>query len=178
MVGVRLKSGAMFHAAICHGLGHEVVIIKDGIRACGSGGVLGNAPLVQSKSYFEVKLQQSGNQRLRLYYLLMEHHTLQPTFLLLGIWGVGLATRNANLKATPGGNDPESWVFCYDGVLRHNKKELQGVTKRATEGDIIVSIAPLYSGLETCMCDYTYFLILGRIVRSYRTKFLHQWCLS
>lgn len=41
-------------------LGHEVVIIKDGTRACGSGGVLGNAPLVQSKSYFEVKLQQSG----------------------------------------------------------------------------------------------------------------------
>lgn len=40
--------------------GHEVVIIKDGTRACGSGGVLGNAPLVQSKSYFEVKLQQSG----------------------------------------------------------------------------------------------------------------------
>lgn len=37
-----------------------MVIIKDGVRACGSGGVLGNAPLVQSKSYFEVKLQQSG----------------------------------------------------------------------------------------------------------------------
>lgn len=37
-----------------------MVIIKDGIRACGSGGVLGNAPLVQSKSYFEVKVQQSG----------------------------------------------------------------------------------------------------------------------
>ncbi|XP_065211688.1 SPRY domain-containing protein 7 [Planococcus citri] len=104
------------HNPICldnNYMGHEVVIIKDGIRACGSGGVLGNAPLVQSKSYFEVKLQQSG------------------------IWGVGLATRNANLKVTPGGNDPESWVFCYDGVLRHNKKELQGVTKRATEGDVI-----------------------------------------
>lgn len=93
--------------------GYEVVIIKDGTRACGSGGVLGNAPLVQSKSYFEVKLQQSG------------------------VWGVGLATRNTNLNTAPGGDDPESWVFCYDGVLRHNKKELQGVTKRATEGDVI-----------------------------------------
>ncbi|XKL60964.1 hypothetical protein PGB90_008021 [Kerria lacca] len=92
---------------------HEVVIIKDGTRACGSGGVLGNSPLVQNKSYFEVKLQQSG------------------------IWGVGLATRNTNLNSAPGGNDAESWVFCFDGVLRHNKKELQGVTKRATEGDVI-----------------------------------------
>lgn len=51
---------------ICNvSLGHEVVIIKDGMRACGSGGVLGNAPLVQSKSYFEVKLQQSGKTRAR-----------------------------------------------------------------------------------------------------------------
>lgn len=57
----------------------------------------------------------------------------------LGVWGVGLATRNTNLNTAPGGDDPESWVFCYDGVLRHNKKELQGVTKRATEGDVIVS---------------------------------------
>nr|CAD7443296.1 unnamed protein product [Timema bartmani] len=40
--------------------GHEVVIVKNGMRVCGSGGALASAPLVQSKSYFEVKLQQSG----------------------------------------------------------------------------------------------------------------------
>lgn len=41
--------------------GHEVVIVKNGQRICGSGGALASAPLVQSKSYFEVKIQQSGN---------------------------------------------------------------------------------------------------------------------
>jgi len=54
---------------ICHTLfavpfcvsGHEVVIVKNGQRICGSGGALASAPLVQSKAYFEVKIQQSGN---------------------------------------------------------------------------------------------------------------------
>jgi hypothetical protein len=41
--------------------GHEVVIVKNGQRLCGSGGALASAPLVQSKAYFEVKIQQSGN---------------------------------------------------------------------------------------------------------------------
>jgi uncharacterized membrane protein YadS len=41
--------------------GHEVVIVKNGQRICGSGGALASAPLVQSKAYFEVKIQQSGN---------------------------------------------------------------------------------------------------------------------
>ena len=40
--------------------GHEVVIVKNGQRICGSGGALASAPLVQSKAYFEVKIQQSG----------------------------------------------------------------------------------------------------------------------
>ncbi|KAJ8974924.1 hypothetical protein NQ317_010207 [Molorchus minor] len=41
-------------------MGYEVVIVKGGQRVCGAGAALGNAPLVQSKSYFEVKIQQSG----------------------------------------------------------------------------------------------------------------------
>lgn len=59
-------------------LGYEVVIVKGGRRVCGSGIALGNAPLVQSKSYFEVKIQQGG------------------------IWAVGLATRQTNLNLTQG----------------------------------------------------------------------------
>lgn len=58
--------------------GYEVVIVKGGQRVCGSGGALGNAPLVQSKSYFEVKIQQSGS------------------------WAIGLATRQTNLSLTQG----------------------------------------------------------------------------
>lgn len=94
-------------------MGHEVVIVKNGQRICGSGGALASAPLVQSKSYFEVKIQQSG------------------------IWGVGLASRSADLNDSPGGQDSESWVLCWDGVCRHNKVELHKTQDVAQEGDIL-----------------------------------------
>lgn len=58
--------------------GYEVVIVKGGQRVCGAGAALGNAPLVQSKSYFEVKVQQGGS------------------------WAVGLATRQTDLSLTQG----------------------------------------------------------------------------
>lgn len=41
-------------------IGHEVVIVKNGIRICGTGAALGNTPILQNKAYFEVKLQQTG----------------------------------------------------------------------------------------------------------------------
>uniref|UniRef100_A0A1B6ED75 SPRY domain-containing protein 7 n=1 Tax=Clastoptera arizonana TaxID=38151 RepID=A0A1B6ED75_9HEMI len=94
-------------------MGHEVVIIKNGLRICGTGGALCTAPLVQSKSYFEVKLQQSG------------------------IWGIGLATHKTNLNAAPGGNDAESWVLCSDGTQRHNGAEINRVSENAVEGDVL-----------------------------------------
>nr|CAD7458779.1 unnamed protein product [Timema tahoe] len=60
--GQVLVLSPVFRCALVHDLcaGHEVVIVKNGMRVCGSGGALASAPLVQSKSYFEVKLQQSG----------------------------------------------------------------------------------------------------------------------
>ena len=82
---------------------------------CGRGGVLGNAPLVQSKSYFEIKIQQDG------------------------IWGIGIATRSTNLDTAVGGNDSESWSLNSDGTIRHNKEEIHKVQKQVQEGDIIVS---------------------------------------
>lgn len=94
-------------------MGHEVVIVKNGQRICGSGGALASAPLVQSKAYFEVKIQQSG------------------------VWGVGLATRNTDLNRSPGGHDAESWVLCWDGVFRHNNTELHKIQDSAQEGDIL-----------------------------------------
>lgn len=44
-------------------IGEQCVIVKAGKRVCGTGGALGNAPLVQSKSYWEVKLQAGGTYR-------------------------------------------------------------------------------------------------------------------
>lgn len=94
-------------------MGHEVVLVKNNLRICGTGGALGSAPLVQSKSYFEVKIQQSG------------------------IWGLGLATYNTNLNNAPGGIDPESWVLTHEGCLKHNNLELRKTEHTLQEGDIV-----------------------------------------
>ena len=40
--------------------GQDVVIVKSGRRICGTGAALGNAPIVQNKAYFEVKIQSTG----------------------------------------------------------------------------------------------------------------------
>ena len=41
-------------------LGGDCVIVKSGRRICGTGAALANAPLVQDKSYFEIKIQCGG----------------------------------------------------------------------------------------------------------------------
>lgn len=102
-------------------IGHEVVIVKNGQRMCGSGGCLASAPLVQNKSYFEVKLQQSG------------------------IWGCGVATRSADVNTAPGGHDSESWVLCSDLCVRHSQNSIHKVDFPIQEGDIIVSYFIIYA---------------------------------
>ncbi|KAJ8673683.1 hypothetical protein QAD02_004945 [Eretmocerus hayati] len=93
--------------------GQEVVVVKNCSRVCGRGGVLGNAPLVQSKSYFEVKIQQDG------------------------IWGVGIASRSANLDIAMGGMDNESWALNSDGSIKHNNEEIHKIQNMPQEGDVI-----------------------------------------
>nr|CAG4648921.1 EOG090X0EPP [Polyphemus pediculus] len=93
--------------------GQEVVLLKNGMRICGTGGVLGNTPIMQDKAYFEVRIQQTG------------------------VWGLGLASGKANLNLIPMGSDPDSWVLCSDGYLRHNKEEMQRITQTPQEGDTI-----------------------------------------
>lgn len=65
-------------------------MVKGGQRVCGSGCALGNAPLVQNKAYFEVKLQQGG------------------------VWAVGLATRETDLQRVHG-----KIVSCTASVSYH-----------------------------------------------------------
>uniref|UniRef100_A0A671SVK4 SPRY domain containing 7b n=1 Tax=Sinocyclocheilus anshuiensis TaxID=1608454 RepID=A0A671SVK4_9TELE len=43
-----------------HHMGTDVVIVKSGRRICGTGACLANAPLHQNKSYFEFKIQSTG----------------------------------------------------------------------------------------------------------------------
>ena len=37
-----------------------MVVVKTGKRICGTGAAFSNAPIVQDKAYFEVKLQSTG----------------------------------------------------------------------------------------------------------------------
>ena len=96
-------------------LGHEVVLVKEGLRICGTGGALGKAPLIQTKSYFEVKFQQDG------------------------AWSIGVATRCCDLDSGPLGKDIESWVLRRSGELYHNNMCLGKLEPEFQEGDIIVS---------------------------------------
>ncbi|KAH8343768.1 hypothetical protein KR059_007634 [Drosophila kikkawai] len=80
-------------------MGADVILLSHQLRVTGTGGVLATAPLVQSKSYFEVKIQQGGS------------------------WSVGLATRQTDLSRKCGGGDRESWCLCSDNATRHNDQE-------------------------------------------------------
>uniref|UniRef100_A0A672K5F3 SPRY domain-containing protein 7 n=1 Tax=Sinocyclocheilus grahami TaxID=75366 RepID=A0A672K5F3_SINGR len=93
----------------------DVVIVKSGRRICGTGGCIANAPLHQNKSYFEFKIQSTG------------------------VWGVGVATRKANLNQIPMGRDPHSLVLRQDGTVFHNNEEKNRLPANSLpqEGDIV-----------------------------------------
>ncbi|KAL5273099.1 SPRYD7 family protein [Megaselia abdita] len=93
-------------------MGNEVVLLKNSKRICGAGGALTTAPLVQSKSYFEVKIQQNG------------------------YWAIGLASKSSNLNSSRGGSDAYSWCLCSDNAIRHNDQEISRVNSVAAEPHI------------------------------------------
>jgi len=100
--------------------GHDVVIVKNGRRLCGTGGALSNVPIIQNKAYFEIKIQANG------------------------IWGVGLATRKVDLNKIPFGNDTESWVLRNDGSIYFNNLIKYKSPETIDEGDVIVTILWVY----------------------------------
>ncbi|XP_062562708.1 SPRY domain-containing protein 7 [Armigeres subalbatus] len=108
-------------------MGHEVVVIKGGQRACGSGGVIANTPLLQSKSYFEVKLQQGGQ------------------------WSVGLATQQADLNESKGGFDKDTWCLTSENVVYHNAKPLHKLEPNVDIKNSIVANTEALTKLDTTM---------------------------
>lgn len=94
-------------------MGIDVVLVKQGSRLCGSGGVLGSAPLVQSKSYFECKVQS------------------------LGTWGVGVALHTVGLDTAPLGTTVSSWVLRSDGVCIHDNEVVHRLDCAFEAGDVI-----------------------------------------
>lgn len=77
-----------------------MVVLKNGKRICGSGGAILNQALLQSKSYFEVKIQQTGH------------------------WSVGLCTLNADLNKTRGGLDKFSWCLNAENLVMNDGEVL------------------------------------------------------
>lgn len=68
------------------------------MRACGSGGVVLSSPLHQSKSYFEIKIQQEGH------------------------WSVGVCTLDTDLNKTRGGLDQYSWCLNAENLVMNDGK--------------------------------------------------------
>ena len=62
--GLRFSDLILSSLCLCLSLfslsGVDCVVVKSGRRICGTGAALANAPLVQDKSYFEVKIQCGG----------------------------------------------------------------------------------------------------------------------
>jgi len=79
------------------------------------------------------------------HFLKLIHRETHQSCYSAGIWGVGLATRNADLNLAPGGHDKESWVLCHNGSVRNNRTELLKVPENAQEGDVLVRIILLIS---------------------------------
>ena len=50
------------------------MIVKSGRRICGTGAALANAPLVQDKSYFEMKVQCGGTYIFMCVYIQTSHY--------------------------------------------------------------------------------------------------------
>ncbi|CAH1781342.1 unnamed protein product [Owenia fusiformis] len=94
-------------------MGQDAVIVKNGRRICGTGATLANAPIVQDKAYFEVKIQSTG------------------------IWGLGLGTRKVNVNEIPLGSNSESWVLRHNGSIAHNNEQKAKLPEHPSEGDII-----------------------------------------
>uniref|UniRef100_A0A7E4W716 SPRY domain-containing protein n=1 Tax=Panagrellus redivivus TaxID=6233 RepID=A0A7E4W716_PANRE len=92
-------------------MGREVILLKAGTRICGSGGALATAPIVQNKAYFQATIQVNG------------------------IWGIGLATRSANLSNAP--ILENAWMLHHDGRVYSNGEELGVIDLQMSEGDSI-----------------------------------------
>jgi SPRY domain len=103
------------------------VILKNGKRVCGSGGAVLNQALLQSKSYFEVKIQQSGH------------------------WSVGLCTLNTDLNKTRGGLDKFSWCLnaenyvMNDGQVTYDLNEMYSANGNVGSNEDTEQLLPINS---------------------------------
>lgn len=90
-----------------------MVILKNGKRVCGSGGSVLNQAMLQSKSYFEVKIQQSGH------------------------WSVGLCTLNTDLNKTRGGLDKFSWCLNAENYVMTDGQVIYDLNEMYSSSSVV-----------------------------------------
>ena len=93
-------------------MGHEAVVVKNGLRLCGTGSARGSAPILQDKAYWEVKVQQGGK------------------------WTAGVASPAADLNKDLG-LDQTSWAVTSGGQVRTRGNQEYSVSRDLEEGDVI-----------------------------------------
>jgi len=93
-------------------MGHEAVVVKNGLRLCGTGSARGSAPILQDKAYWEVKVQQGG------------------------MWSAGVCTPAADLN-TDLGKDQSSWAVTNSGLVRTRDSQEYQINLKLEEGDVI-----------------------------------------
>ncbi|CAB4063134.1 DHX33 [Lepeophtheirus salmonis] len=85
---------------------------KNGSRLCGTGSVRSSTPISQSKAYWEVQVQQSGQ------------------------WSCGLCTPSCDLNKSLG-NDQHSWVIDWESNIKSRNEVEYTLEQPVQEGDII-----------------------------------------
>jgi len=93
-------------------MGHEAVVVKNGLRLCGTGAARGSAPILQDKAYWEVKVQQGG------------------------VWSAGICTPAADLN-TDLGLDHNSWAVTAGGEVRARNTQEYSLAAKLEEGDVL-----------------------------------------
>ena len=93
-------------------MGQEAVVVKNGLRLCGTGSSRGSAPILQDKAYWEVKVQQGG------------------------AWSAGVCSPAADLNKDLG-LDQNSWAVTSRGVVRTKGGQEYSISREMEEGDVI-----------------------------------------
>jgi len=93
-------------------MGQEAVVVKNGLRLCGTGSARGTAPILQDKAYWEVKIQQGG------------------------VWSAGICTPAADLSKDLG-LDQSSWAVTSSGCVRTRGELEYTVSHNLEEGDVL-----------------------------------------
>jgi len=93
-------------------MGHEAVVVKNGLRLCGTGAARGSAPILQDKAYWEVKIQQGG------------------------VWSAGICSPASDLNSDLG-LDHNSWAVTSEGMVRTRGAQEYSLTTKIEEGDVL-----------------------------------------